>query len=138
MERLTYLVDTNVLADRMKAIEPVSRRLTQNLSVGHRVCLCQPVHCEVVRGLLKINATTKLGQFQTTIVPLLEWLPLTDVDWRQAAQFWADARNAGKQLSDIDVLIAALAQRLDAVIVSDDDDFNTLRVKRENWREQIG
>lgn len=88
-----------------------------------------------MRGLIKTNAARKLHVFQTMILPLLDELPLTDADWQQAAQFWADARRAGKQLSDVDLLVAALAHRLSGVIVSDDDDFDALPVRRENWRE---
>jgi predicted nucleic acid-binding protein len=34
----------------------------------------------------------------------------------------------------VDLLIAAVAQRIDAVIVSADADFDHLSVRRENWR----
>ena len=132
---MIYILDTNVISDRMRAIEPVSTRLTTTVAAGHAVHLCRPVHYEVMRGLLKSGATTKVQFYQAQIVPLLLSLPLTDPDWQQAAQFWADARNAGKQLSDVDLLIAALAHRLNAVIVSADADFDTLPVKRENWRQ---
>jgi predicted nucleic acid-binding protein len=81
MERLIYVLDTNVIADRMNDRQPVSQRLTAAIQFGHRVCLCQPVYYEVMRGLLKINATRKLQLFQTTIVPLLTWMPLIDDDW---------------------------------------------------------
>lgn len=134
MERVTYVLDTNVIADRMNAREPVSRRLFEAVQAGHRVCLCQPVYYEVMRGLLKTNATHKLHFFQTTIMPLLTWITLTDADWRQAAQFWADASNAGKQFADTDLLVAAVARRMDGIIVSADADFNALPVRREDWR----
>lgn len=137
MEGLTYVLDTNVIADRMKAREPVSQRLTVAVQTGHRVCLCQPVYYEVMRGLLKTNATRKLHLFQTTIVPLLTWVSLTDDDWRQAAQFWANAVNAGKQLADTDLLIAAIAKRVDGVVVTDDGDFDALPIRRENWRVPV-
>jgi tRNA(fMet)-specific endonuclease VapC len=134
MERLTYVLDTNVIADRMNAREPVSQHLTAAVQTGHRVCLCQPVYYEVMRGLLKTNATRKLHLFETLILPLFTWIPLTDDDWRQAAQFWADATNAGKQLADIDLLVAAIAKRVGGVVVTDDADFSVLLVRRENWR----
>lgn len=137
MERLTYILDTNVIADRMNARELVSQRLFATVQAGHRVCLCQPVYYEVLRGLLKTNATRKLQFFQATIMPLLEWLPLTDDDWRQAAQFWADAVNAGQQLADTDLLVAGIAQRVGGIVVSADADFDALPVRRENWRDPI-
>jgi predicted nucleic acid-binding protein len=52
----------------------------------------------------------------------------------QAAHYWSNAVSIGKQLSDMDFLIAALAHRLNAVIVSADTDFDALPVKREDWR----
>lgn len=131
---MIYLLDTNVIADRMRAVESVSQRLTQAIRNGQSVYLCQPVIFETRRGLLKVNATRKLSDFETKIVPLLETTPLLKKDWEQAAQFWADARNAGRQLSDIDLLLAASSVRLDATLVSADADFDILPVRRENWR----
>ena len=32
------------------------------------------------------------------------------------------------------LLIAALAQRLDGVVVTSDDEFDALPIRRENWR----
>ncbi len=62
---------------------------------------------------------------------------MEDADWERAAQFWADSKSKGRQLSDIDILIAAIAHRIDAIIVSSDADFDALPVKRENWREPL-
>lgn len=134
MERLIYILDTNVIGDRMKAVQPVSQLLIDKASEGHTIYLCQPVYYEVRRGLLKTKAISKLNFFQTTVLPLLDWLPLQDTDWEQAAEFWAKTKNAGQQLSDTDLLIAALTKRLDAVLVTADNDFDSLPIKRENWR----
>jgi predicted nucleic acid-binding protein len=135
MERLTYILDTNVIADCMNEHDPAAQRFYAAVQAGHRVCLCQPVYYEVMRGLLKVNATRKLRTFETTILPLLERLALTDADWRQAAQFWADATNAGKQMSDADLLVAAIATRVSGIVVSADADFDALPIRRENWRK---
>ncbi len=56
------------------------------------------------------------------------------LDWILAAQFWADMSRKGRQLAEIDLLVAALAYRLKVTIVSGDNDFMTLPVNRENWR----
>ncbi len=133
MERLAYILDTSIIGDRIKAYDTVSKRLANTITAGHQVYLCQPVYYEVRRGLIKVNATCKLQLFQNAIMPLLYWLPLNDSDWLQAAQFWADARNAGKQLSDVDLLVAALAHRINGIVVSSDDDFRALPVRLENW-----
>lgn len=68
-------------------------------------------------------------------MPKFQFLKLENEDWLQAAQFWADAIRAGRQLSDMDFLLAAIAHRMDGVIVSSDNDFDALPVKREDWRK---
>ena len=131
---MTYILDSNAASDYLKGFEPTTTRIKTALADGDSVYLCQPVTYELKRGFLAAGAPRQQQTFETVLAPQLTPLFLTDPDWQQAAQFWADARNAGKQLSDVDLLIAALAHRLNAVIVSADADFDALPVKRENWR----
>jgi predicted nucleic acid-binding protein len=137
MGGLTYILDTYTISDYIKQFEPTTARIKQAIRDGHTRYLCKPVEYEVLRGLIKANAERQRQIFETRFAPQLTPLPLTDSDWRQAAQFWAEARNAGKQLSDVDVLIAALAYRLNAMIVTDDHDFEALSVQHENWRKGV-
>ena len=135
MEELIYLLDTNAVADRINGLQNTTQKLNSVITDGHRVCLCAPIHYEVLRGLLWTNAPLKRRRYEEQFIPALEWIDLIDADWQQAAQFWADARRKGKQLADVDCLLAALAVRLNASIVSADADFDALPVKREDWRE---
>ncbi len=132
---MIYVLDTNVLSDRINGVQIIEQKLNVAIQAGDRMCLCQAVHYEVFRGLLRTNATRKQQFFEEKLVPALEWVVLIDEDWRQAARFWALATTSGKQLSDVDLLIAAVAARLNAVIVSSDEDFDALPVLREDWRE---
>lgn len=137
MDRVTYILDTTVVADRIRRHPQVLSRLSHASDDGHVLGLCDPVRYEVLRGLLKANATRKLQLFRETITPLMDHIALIDADWQLAAELWADMRNQGKQLSDVDLLIAALAQRLDGVVVTSDDDFDALPIRRENWRHTV-
>ena len=65
---------------------------------------------------------------------MFEWVPLVDADWEQAARFWADATSRGRQISDIDLLVAAVVSRLGGVIVSSDANFDALATPYEDWR----
>lgn len=134
MERLAYLLDTNVIADYLNGVATTTFRVEQAVENRSLIYLSQPVHFEVVRGLAKANATRKMSLFTAEFVPKLSWVALIDEDWQLAANLWAQTTRAGKQLSDVDYLIAALAQRLNAVVVTADNDFDVLPVKRENWR----
>ncbi len=133
---MIYLFDTNAITDLMNAHPNIVSqvRLRQN---NHILALCQPVDYEIRRGLLWRVAPVKYQLYLNQIKPQFEWIALTDADWGQASQFWANTRSSGKQLVDVDLLLAALGTRLDAVIVSNDDDFDALSVKRENWRKVI-
>ncbi len=137
MDRLNYILDTNAVADYINQFEPTTSRIRQAIREGHLLYLCQPVRYEVLRGLMKTQAVRKRHIFEEQFAPQLVSLSLTDADWRQAAQFWADTVTIGKQLADADLLIGALAYRLGGVVVTADDDFGALPIKRENWRSAI-
>ena len=133
MDPVIYILDTNVIADRIHRLPQVLNRLGRAGEAGHILGLCDPVRYEVLRGLLKVNATQKQRLFRETIMPLMDHLTLIDEDWQVAAQLWASMRNRGRQFSDVDLLIAALAQRLNAVVVTSDNDFAVLPIQREDW-----
>ena len=98
------------------------------------MALCQPVHYELLRGLIRTKATKKRSILQNRLIPAFDWVRLNDTDWLKAAEYWSNAITIGRQLSDMDFLLAALAYRLNAIIVSSDADFDALPIKRENWR----
>jgi predicted nucleic acid-binding protein len=131
---LIYLLDTNAVSDWLSP-QPgaIAERIENRLATGDRIIVCQPVYYELVRGLIWRKADRKLAILREKIIPLLDYVTLDEADWLQAAQFWADSRSAGRQLADTDLLIAAVASRLDAVIVSRDTDFDALPAKREDW-----
>ncbi len=131
---LDFLLDPNAVSDLMEQHIEVRRHTVARIDAGDRLAICRPVYYEVLRGLFWKNATRQLRSFQRLILPLFRWVDLEDTDWEQAARFWADARRRGKQLGDPDLLLAALAYRLNATIVSADSDFDTLPVDREDWR----
>jgi predicted nucleic acid-binding protein len=130
-----YLLDSNVISDVLRKREIVRDTLSLTLENGQSVILCQPVHFEVTRGLIHAKASAQLHVLETVIRPELLWVSLIDADWEQAARLWADATSRGRQFSDVDILLAAVAARLDAVLVSADADFDALPIKREDWRK---
>jgi tRNA(fMet)-specific endonuclease VapC len=134
MAGLTYILDATVISDLFVPIAQVQAHIRAANAAGSMMILCQPTYYEVLRGLLRVKATRKLRVFQNQIVPLFQWTSLIDADWEQAAQYWADATSRGRQLSDGDLLLAAVSTRLDGIIVSSDTDFDALPVKREDWR----
>jgi len=129
-----FVLDTNVISDIVspKPNTDVLAKIAAHRQ--HTLCLCEAVDYEVRRGYLKTGATAKLNVYEQRIKLQFQWVPVVEADWRQAAQFWADTVSKGKQLSDVDLLVAAVTIRLGGLIVSADDDFDALSVTRTSWR----
>ncbi len=130
-----YLLDSNVVSDLIVRLPTVRSRVAAHLGTGDHLGLCHPIYYELLRGLFWRKATSKLAVLNNRLLPLLTWIPLEEPDWEQAARFWADATRKGRQLADPDLLLAAIAYRLGAVVVSSDNDFEALPISRENWRQ---
>jgi len=80
---------------------------------GSRVIVPEIADYEVRRELLRANKMEGLARLDA-LVGLLEYLPLTTVAMRQAALFWAQARQQGQPTADDkaldgDVILAAQA-----------------------------
>lgn len=129
-----YVIDTNVISD---IAAPMPKPAVLANLAKHRqdtLCLCEAVDYEIRRGYLKTGASGKLRAYENQVKRQFQWMAITDDDWSQAAQFWADAANKGKAFSDVDLLVAAVAKRLGGLIVSADTDFDALPITREDWR----
>jgi predicted nucleic acid-binding protein len=131
---MIYLLDANALSDMVTAQPQVMLHVATSLANGNTLGLCRPIHYEIRRGLYWRNAVAKLRAFNEEVMPLLTWVELTDADWDQAAHYWADTHRQGRQLSDPDLLLAALAYRTSGVVISSDTDFDALPITREDWR----
>jgi predicted nucleic acid-binding protein len=133
MSDRVYLFDTNILSSLRPGKNPaLFKRLQQNQD--QTLCLCEPVIFEVERGYEHRQAHQQLAHFRAQIIPLFVVVPAQLADWRVAAKLWGDARRRGRQLSDIDVLLASMTLRLNGIQVTNDDDFAWLPlVRTENW-----
>ncbi len=106
---MIYLLDTNLISDLLKRDIHIRNQIQQYLEQGDTLAICRPVYYELMRGLLWTKANTKQTVLHNDLIPQFQWLPLHDDDWTQAARFWADAVSKGKQLADVDLLLAAVA-----------------------------
>jgi predicted nucleic acid-binding protein len=133
MSDTVYVFDTNIISSLRPGKNPVLfRRLQQNKD--QTLCLCEPIIFEVERGYEHRQAHQQLAHFREQLIPLFVVVPVQLADWRIAAKLWGDARRRGRQLSDVDVLLAAMTLRLNGILVTDDGDFAYLPlVRTENW-----
>ena len=130
----TYILDTTVVSDLANGNANVRTHIDSMLKIESRILVPSAVVYEFRRILIKRNATKQLHHLRHEILPLFEPYSVEDEHWLLAARFWAMMTSTGKQLSDVDLLLAAITYRLQGVLVSSDDDFDALPIKRENWR----
>ena len=129
-----YVLDTNTLSKLIKT-PPESLVTRLHAESNSTLLISEAVVYEIERGLFKLNATRQLTRFRERILTNFTVIPVDLAHWRAAAELWADAARRGRALSDIDLLIAALALRFDAIIVTTDQDFAAFpSLHIENWR----
>jgi predicted nucleic acid-binding protein len=116
--------------------------LQQLLRGGVRGLVPEIADYEVRRELLRANKVKGLDRLDS-LARLLEYLPLTTVAMRRAAQFWAEARQQGKPTAgaealDGDVILAAQAATLgiaDVVIATTNVGHLSRFVPAELWQD---
>ena len=89
---------------------------------------------EIKRGLLSVNATRKLRDFEA-IRQTIEMLFLdTQEVFDKAVEIHASLKRKGRPIPDADILIAATAQTQNLILVSADSHFQWIDdLIVENW-----
>jgi predicted nucleic acid-binding protein len=119
---LKVLVDTCIWSHALRSKNPdfaeYVKRL-ETLIADQRVLIIGAIRQEVLSGYSDINKferlKTKLSYFENT--------PILDDDYIVAARFYNECRQHGVQGSHIDLLICAVAVRLNIQIFTTDKDF---------------
>ena len=127
---------------RSPATIECARWLQSLLSARDRVIVPEIADYEVRRELLRANKTQGILRLDA-LIALTEYLPITTEAMRQAAQFWAQARQQGKPTAadsalDGDVILAAQAATLsatDTVIATTNVGHLSRFVPARLWRE---
>jgi predicted nucleic acid-binding protein len=110
-------------------------------SNGVRVIVPEIADYEIRRELLRANKTNGLNRLDA-LIHLSEYLPITTATMRQAAQFWAQARQQGQPTAadaalDGDAILAVQAMTLnltDVVIATTNVGHLSRFVPAELWQ----
>jgi len=107
-----------VLVNKSNAAQPVAIRawVAALQGAGRRVIIPEITDYEVRRELIRIGSNAAIANLDRWELQL-EYLPLSTVAMRRAADLWAQARNMGQQTApnhslDCDVILAAQAETL--------------------------
>lgn len=130
---MLYMLDTNIVSYLLEGNETVRERLFAILP-GNEVELPEVVYYETMRGLLAVNAKSKLERFEAfcTLFPVRY---MTKYSLFCAARVYADLRKKGALIEDADIFIGACALSNGAVLATNNEKhlgrIDGLRI--ENW-----
>ena len=129
-----YLLDCNHLSAALRRVSQVRERIHQGRRAGHRFISCHPVLCELEAG---IQQTPNPEDNRRRLMQLLRQIRLWPLDadtTRFYGAVYLDLRRQGRALSQVDMMLAALARQYNLTILTTDRDFEALTDLRvENW-----
>lgn len=129
-----YLLDCNHLSAALRKVSPVRERVREERKAGHRFISCLPVLCELEVG---IQQTAKPDEYRRRLAQLLRHVRLWPLDGETARLYGAvyiELRRVGRVVSQVDMMLAALARQHGLTVLTTDRDFEALPdVRIENW-----
>ena len=130
-----YLLDTNHLGE---AIGKCFRRPRSHSAVAPaRKCIrftCGPVLCELFVGVYLRKDAAKARKRLDRILQVVRIWPIEVSIADQYANAYHELQKAGRALSQVDIMLAALARHAAATLLTTDNDFRALRdIQTENW-----
>ncbi|NET26579.1 MAG: type II toxin-antitoxin system VapC family toxin [Okeania sp. SIO1I7] len=131
---MNYLLDTNIVSAFVNQNQKIRDKLLEVYTREQDIYISCISFYEVQRGLLYVNATRKLSQFnefcQEVTILFLDNLEIIE----KASEIHIDLRRKGRIIQDADILIAATAIIHNLTLVSNDSDMSRVEgINLENW-----
>lgn len=138
MKQPLFMLDTDICVFLMRGESPTLASKVQSIALQQQV-MSAVTFAELTYGV-QASAAAKRKQNQSVLDRLA--LHLAILDWPQTAarhyaEIRADLKRRGAQLGAADLMIAAHAQALDAIIVTNNvKDFGRIKgLRLENWTQ---
>jgi tRNA(fMet)-specific endonuclease VapC len=129
-----YLLDTSHLSAAVRTRSAVRSRIQDARSRGIRFGTCIPVLYELEVGIHQVQNP---GLYRKALARFLAQATLWPLDLATAQVYGAlylDLRRRGRVLSQVDLMLGALARRFELTLLTTDRDFEAVPDLRvENW-----
>jgi len=129
-----YLLDCNHLSSAIRKVSAVRDRIQQARKDGCKFATCFPVLCELEAG---IQQTGNPIEYRRRLSQLRKHCSVWQLDEKTALLYgtiYNELRRQGRVLSQVDMMLAALARQYSIAILTADKDFEALAdVRTENW-----
>ncbi len=129
-----YLRDTNHLSEAIRPVSRVRERIDQARRAGRRVGTCVPVLCELEVALKSSARATRNRRSLDHLLTRVRIWPIDLPVARVYGELYHDLRARGRALSQVDIMLAALARLMDVTLLTTDLDFEAVpELSVENW-----
>lgn len=129
-----YFLDTNHLSAALQRVSPVRDRLFEAIRRGDRFGTCLPALCEHEAGIAQTARPRAARRLLDALLNEIRIWPFDRQDARHYGDLYFELARGGRVLSLVDVLVAVMAQRLNATVLTTDRDFEAIPdVPCENW-----
>ncbi len=130
---MDLLLDTNTLSYIIRGRQPVLDRFEESARQGNTFLLSSVAHYELQR-YLDLKGSSRLMRRYQDLVARWQRCNLLFEDWNHAASLWAEHHRAGRSIADLDLLLAVLALKHDAMLVtSNTRHFEGLDIPLADW-----
>ena len=129
-----YLVDTNHLSRAVTPTSSVRRRITELRQRGLKVGTCVPVLCEIEAGIQQVSQPDVYRLNLERLLRQIRVWPINPSTARIYGIIHHDLKRRGRVLSQVDMMLAALATQMTLTVATSDQDFTALPdIPTENW-----
>jgi predicted nucleic acid-binding protein len=139
------VLDTNPLSllchgnTQLPEVREIRQWLRLQTQAGNLVYVAEMADYEARRELLRAGKITSVRRLDGLAVELT-YLPLDTPTMRRAAEFWAQSRQQGLPTADpkeidADVILAAQAESVGAIVVTDNVGHLARFVTAKHWRD---
>lgn len=129
-----FILDTNHLSAAINRVSSLRERISQARLLGVRIGTCVPVLCELQSGIQQ-TARAQINQRQLDhVLRQIRIWPLSIEISRVYGAVFNEVRRRGRVLSQVDMMLAALARQMRLTVLTSDRDFEALPdIRTENW-----
>jgi tRNA(fMet)-specific endonuclease VapC len=129
-----YLLDTNHVGLAVNQSSNVAQRIYESRLAGVRFGTCLPVLCELEAGIQQVRRKAKYRRDLNHLLRQLRIWPMDLKTTRLYGEIYQELRRGGKVLSQVDIMVSALARQMKLTILSTDQDFHALPyLQVEDW-----
>jgi tRNA(fMet)-specific endonuclease VapC len=129
-----YLLDTNHLGEAIGRVFVVRDRIQSLHRQGNVFGSCGPVLCELLVGVVLRKDAVNTRKRLDRLMQVVRLWPIDLAIAGHYAEVYHELKKAGRALSQVDILLAALARHGNAILLTTDQDFQALPdLQTENW-----